>query len=371
MQVVFNNVDGNFNDIPIADVDASLLADENAAAAILDSMFTDDITLTFNIGVGFNANPNALPQEALGTNLAVANSNPLTNVRVTYDELRTALETSGQPGFFNDTNLPADIGTISNFYISSSQAKALDLAAPDGVDGYIGIQAASFGTPLTGDDRIATILHEVGHAMGRTTATWNNGGVINYPENDLVRFVSAGTRQFIGGPGAYFSLDGGATRLVNWANTSFSDFLNPPNGPNIVPGAPPVDPYSATIVTGGGTLATLTPLDIQVMEALGFLGPVIDPAAQAAAQAVALDPDPSDAVTANMVTRNVNNTTTTYAIYNLGANTVLASNLLDPVPVGNEFEFVTLGNFNESDPSDMLLRDSTSGTFQVIDIEDN
>ena len=41
MQIVFNNVDGNFNTIPIADVDASLLADENAAAAILDSMFTD------------------------------------------------------------------------------------------------------------------------------------------------------------------------------------------------------------------------------------------------------------------------------------------------------------------------------------------
>jgi hypothetical protein len=111
MQIVFDNVDGNFNPIPIADVDASLVADENAAAAILDSTFTDNITLTFNIGVGFNADPNALPGEALGNSLGVANSNRLTNVRVTYDELRTALEASGQPGFFNDTNLPADIGT--------------------------------------------------------------------------------------------------------------------------------------------------------------------------------------------------------------------------------------------------------------------
>src|SRR5262249_3693891 len=183
-----------------------------------------------------------------------------------------------------------------------------------------------------GGEGIAPIRHEVGNAMGRTRATWKKGGVNNYPKNDLVRFVSAGNRQFTGAAGGYFLLDGGATPLVNWGTFGFSDFLNPPNGPNIVPGAPPVDPYSQTIITGGGTLATLTPLDIQVMEALGFVGPVIDPAAQAAAQAVAsssdptsmLDPDPSDAVTANMVTRNVNDTTTTYAIYNLGANTVLA-----------------------------------------------
>jgi hypothetical protein len=59
MQIVFNNVDGNFN--TIADPDASLVADENAAAAILDSMFSDNITLTFDIGVGFNPDPDPRP----------------------------------------------------------------------------------------------------------------------------------------------------------------------------------------------------------------------------------------------------------------------------------------------------------------------
>ena len=46
-----------------------------------------------------------------------------------------------------------------------------------------------------------------------------------------------------------------------------------------------------------------------------------------------------------------------------------ASNSLGPV--GSEFEFVTLGNFDGTDPSDMLLRNSNTGDFQVFDISDN
>src|SRR5262245_56477398 len=160
MQIVFNNVDISGNTVA---ADASLVADENAAAAIIDSMFANDITLTFDVGLGFLPGTNP-PLLVGGAGLAFPNV--LTDVSVTYDTLRPALLASGQPGFFTDANLPEgeNIDDISRFWISSSQAKALGLNEnpKDLPDGFIGI-----ATNLTGDNRIASLLHEVGHAMGR------------------------------------------------------------------------------------------------------------------------------------------------------------------------------------------------------------
>jgi hypothetical protein len=104
---------------------------------------------------------------------------------------------------------------------------------PD-IDGWVGI-----GTTFTpGPERVAALLHEIGHAMGRVP--FNLGP--NVSELDLMRFVSAGNRLFDGRipnpqanppvgpvPAAYFSLDGGVTKLADWGRASDpSDFLNPP-----------------------------------------------------------------------------------------------------------------------------------------------
>jgi hypothetical protein len=80
------------------------------------------------------------------------------------------------------------------------------------------------------------------------------------------------------------------------------------------------------------------------------------------------NPAPPDATTADMVLRN-SNPAATYEIYNLGANRILTASVL--AQVGSEWGFVTLGNFNLDDPSDMLLRNSTSGEFRTYDIVDN
>ena len=86
---------------------------------------------------------------------------------------------------------------------------------------------------------------------------------------------------------------------------------------------------------------------------------------------VVLNPGPPPGVSANMVLRNANDATgsATYQIYNLGRNTVLASYWL--AQVGNDWGFVTLGGFKDGDTSDMLLRNSTSGTFQVYNVANN
>src|SRR5262249_47950873 len=84
---------------------------------------------------------------------------------------------------------------------------------------------------------------------------------------------------------------------------------------------------------------------------------------------LAVNPAPPAATTANMVLRNAGNATASYQVYNLGANSILAAYALGQV--GSDWGFVTLGNFNQSDPGDMLLRNSTSGAFQIYDIADN
>jgi hypothetical protein len=58
-----------------------------------------------------------------------------------------------------------------------------------------------------------------------------------------------------------------------------------------------------------------------------------------------------------------------YEIYNLGNNSILAAYWLGQV--GTDWGFVTLGGFNHGDSSDMLLRNSTSGAFQVYNIAPN
>ena len=214
MNIVFNNVSDRFG-TPVANPDPSFLADEAVAAAILNSTFFNNITLTFNVGLGISP-LTGNPVTGSGT----GSSNAATQVDVTYGALRTALLNSGTP-FFNAVNLPAGNSltitpganpfTISNFWLTSSQQKALGLPPSQGagVDGFIGI-----GTTVDpGLDRVATLLHEVGHAMGRFDSVQDRGLLgVWYPEMDLVRYLSAGNRMTIQG-GGYFSLNGGVTSL--------------------------------------------------------------------------------------------------------------------------------------------------------------
>jgi hypothetical protein len=80
-----------------------------------------------------------------------------------------------------------------------------------------------------------------------------------------------------------------------------------------------------------------------------------------------LNPNPPVGVSANMVLRQTGNGQ--YQIYNLGNNSIFAAYWLGQV--GTDWGFVTLGGFNDGDRSDMLLRNSTSGAFQVYNVAPN
>jgi Subtilase family len=84
------------------------------------------------------------------------------------------------------------------------------------------------------------------------------------------------------------------------------------------------------------------------------------------------------ATTANLVLRtnaldpaglNQSLNQTLYRIYSIGSGALLAANQLGKV--GSDWGFVTLGGFFDGDTADMLLRNSTSGAFQVYNIAPN
>jgi hypothetical protein len=345
MQITFTNDFANGPRQFTAQEIASFLQDEQTAKTMLESTFFNNISLTFNVGFG---SYRGILSSSQG--IATAAPNTLRAVFLTYTDLRNALLTFGQPTFFTATNLPdgKSVNNTSFFYVISSEAKALGLPvqAP-GVDGNIGI-----GTNFApGAVRVAALLHEITHAMGRYDPNLLQGSRV--PVFDLMRFRSAGNRLFLDSvpsQAAYFSLDGGVTALADWGRDSDpSDFLNPPASNRT-----PNDPFNEI----AGTLGQLTPVDIQAVDALGFSSPVINAA-------------PPAGTSGFMVLRGtVAPNNGTYLIYDLGNNALLSGGFLGRL--GSDRDFVALGRFNDGDTSDILLRARTpAGTFQVYNVVGN
>src|SRR6516164_3342277 len=325
------NTDGPFTPAQIN----SFLADEQTAINILDAAFTDNISVSFDVGFG-SYRGGIMPNQ----NISEADVNSNAVFFLTYSQLRQDLLTFGQPDFFTPANLPAgnSINGVSNFWVSSSVGAIFGLFTPQ-TDGFVGI-----GTQFTpGAQRVSAFLHEFGHAMGRVPEFI--GGAAS--ELDLWRFVSQNNRLFDGNStnntNAYFSLDGGATVLAHWGMTcDASDFLNDALTGN--------DPFNEFV----GTFGNLTDLDLLITEALGYQHPVPTP-------------PPPAATTADMILRH--GADGKYEIYDLGNNAILAAAQLGQV--GTDWKFVGLGGFFGNDTTDMLLRSATTGGFEVYDISNN
>jgi Ca2+-binding RTX toxin-like protein len=155
-------------------------------------------------------------------------------------------------------HLPASdpLGTPDqqDWWVSSAQLRVLDPAdAPDAnaIDGAIGFSKAWTS------DWLGAALHEITHALGRI------GGESGNPafEFDLFRYDSTSSSpqlQLAGGQPAYFSINGGATRLADFGVSSdYADFKNDALTPH--------DPFDE--FTSGDAW---TSLDSTVMDALGF-----------------------------------------------------------------------------------------------------
>src|SRR3954471_429885 len=176
-----------------------------------------------------------------------------------YSSIRADLINNATPGdtTFNALAAGSSIQGQSSVAVWNAQLKLWGLMAANDTTTDDG--SATFATDINPNLLVGVALHELTHAMGR----------IPYGPQpdifDLFRFTTAGTRLFQGGataPAAYFSLDGGNTKVADYGRTSdASDFLN-----SGVQGAN--DPFDEFY--NGGTSQQLTAADLKQLDALGF-----------------------------------------------------------------------------------------------------
>jgi serralysin len=237
-----------FNLIFDAIAPASFRAAIQQAASILTSMISDPITVNLDIhysgtGGGASAKPdNGLYESYSATTAALINQESL------GDRIFNAL-----PG-------GSSIQGQSLVAVWNAELKALGFLAPNAStdDGE-----ATFATDINPNLLVGVALHELTHTLGRVP--WGPPYASPPDIFDLFRFTSPGTRLFLGSataPPAYFSLDGGFTKLADYGQTSdSSDFLNSGvQGPN--------DPFNEFY--SGSTSQQLSAVDLLQLDALGF-----------------------------------------------------------------------------------------------------
>src|SRR5262249_1179455 len=147
---------------------------------------------------------------------------------VTYSATRSALLAQNAPGA---STLPSTSPLSGNLFMPQAEAKALGLSSSATIDGYVGFSSTanwSYTPNVTPSANayyfIGVVEHEITEVMGRISLVDQQPG--SYALGDLYRYSATGARALTtGGFGslAYFSVDGGTTRLASWNN-------NPANG---------------------------------------------------------------------------------------------------------------------------------------------
>jgi hypothetical protein len=267
------------------------------AVAIMASAISDKITV--NIKIDYS-----------GTGRGAA-AGPDNGRYEDYSWVRANLVNNATPGdaTFNALTAGSTIQGQSNVAVWNAQLKlwgvigANDTTTDDG--------AATFATDIDPNLLVGVALHELTHAMGRVPY-----GASSQPDIfDFDRFTAPGTRLFLGGataPAAYFSLDGGITKLADYGRTSDpSDFLN-----SGVQGAN--DPFNEFY--GGGTSQQLTATDLKQLVALGFhlLTSNHVPVVSAHDTSLAAGHSIAAASMITSVTDQDNDAITQYAVYDAG-----------------------------------------------------
>lgn len=188
------------------------------AAAYLDSLITNTITVNIQVGWGED-NGAAITPNSLSTG-----GPRQAGIGMTYAQLKAALTTNATSAADQTmlANMPAtDPTNGGNFYITAAQQKAWGLLPATGaeIDGNIGFSATVNWTfdpnnrsAAGAYDFIGDAEAEITHAIGRfpglqlSAPGW-------YSPLDLMRYASPGVNGLSVGAPAYFSINGGATNL--------------------------------------------------------------------------------------------------------------------------------------------------------------
>ena len=219
------------------------------AAAMLAAAITDPITVNINIDYS-------------GTGGGAA-AGPDNGYLESYSWTRSQLINNASAGDNTFNSLPnaTTIQGQSQVAVWNAQLKLWGVLGAN--DTTTDDASANFSTDINSNLLVGVALHELTHAWGRVPYGPPYG---SQPDIfDLFRFTSAGVRLINGAstaPAAYFSLDGGVTKLADYGqNSDPSDFLNSGvQGPN--------DPFNEYY--SGSTYQGLTSTDLKQLDALGF-----------------------------------------------------------------------------------------------------
>ena len=232
---------------------AAFRATMQQAANMLDSMFTDNITVNINVDYS-------------GTGGGAA-AGPDNGTFVAYSTVYNYLKSTASPGdsSFISLPVPGSANAPSEVVVWNAQLKAMGLLSPNSTTTDDG--SATFATDIQSNLLLGVALHELTHAMGRVP--------YSYPDiMELDRFSTAGARVYDGNVPAseasYFSINGGLTEWAQYGiNSDPSDFLNSVNyGGDGTSPLTPTDPFNQYYT--GSTLQYLTPVDLELMDTLGF-----------------------------------------------------------------------------------------------------
>jgi hypothetical protein len=262
MTINFTYSDGSVNALANA---LQIRTDLGIAANAFTGLYSDPITI--NIDVKWNSTVGG-GQSLFSNNYVVAN----------YTGVRNALINDAKSADDATATALADLpvadpsGGATRWVIPSAQAKALGLILNQTVfDGTITFGDTSGATPYTFDpnnravagqfDFIGVAEHEVSEIMGRTTQLSNPG--FGFLPFDLFRFTANGTRAPFNAPnnGVYFSFDNGASNLKSYN-------AGPPGDPQDWDGSNPNDSFNASTISG--KKADITPVDVRVMDVIGY-----------------------------------------------------------------------------------------------------
>jgi hypothetical protein len=266
---------------------AGFKTDVEYAVQVLDNAFSNDVTITIDVGWGEYDN-SPVTSGFLGRSFTA--KAPAYH----YADIVGALENqAAQPGAspelvqavqtFAGLPDPTNGGT---FDIGLAEAKALGLVNGNTgeVDGWVGF----FGDPATWSYSttqnpasgkyylVGTIEHEITEVMGRNGYLDTHGE--NYPNAwgvpDLFRFSAPGVRQLADGPPhstGYFSIDNGTTPLGTWNNHFLrGDFTDWDLGTGSGGGPGPQGSDAFNDFSNAGVLNQITNTDLTLMHMLGW-----------------------------------------------------------------------------------------------------
>ncbi len=222
----------------MANAPAGMKAALAEAAHTFEGLFSSAGSVTIQVGYG-EVNGQALGRGVLGA------ADP-TGVTVTYTAFKAALaaHATSVEQLTALAHMGEDPTHGGGIFVPTAEAKVLGLlpAYQAGIDAVMGFATDPRGTLWNFDtahrgvagkyDFLGVAEHELAHALGRVTYLGADG---LYTPLDLTRYSAPGVHEISGDAPAYFSLDGGVTRLLPFATSSdLADWAsgNPPDAAN-------------------------------------------------------------------------------------------------------------------------------------------